>query len=461
MVDMAGTGGTSPIDYQALGSCRTPLLIGVRHHSAALARALPELLDAFAPAAVLIELPEDMSPWLKYLADPETVAPVALSAAGGDGGLFFYPLADFSPELIAIRWAFQHDVPVIPCDLAVAAKQSAVCLAPGPPPDGTPPSDGPDEQQGNAEMEACVPRRHTESDRDAGVLHQLLRRTGARDTGQLWERLVETPAVAQRAEAVRQAALLFGWAVRKSNAQTDPHNLVREAVMRRAVGQAPAHSVAVVGAFHAPALLPDMLLAHQDADSQLLASLAYDDAPPAISLVPYAFSQLDERSGYPAGIRDPLWHQRVSQARSTEEIDQLSVTVATDICRHMRAAGHVAGTPDAAEIARMVRDWRGCEIYPSGDVVNCWNRCRAAWCRASYSVGGVPWRRRPKRCWWETSEDAWCPACRSVGWLFIWNNCSAASDCPAPRAKGKSLANCGWMYCATLAIEREPWCCVS
>ncbi|MEE3920839.1 DUF5682 family protein [Micromonospora sp. BRA006-A] len=72
----------------------------MRHHSPVLAAAIPALLDAAAPDAVLVELPADMQPWLPWLAHPDTHAPVALAAADGDEGgpLAFYPFADFSPS---------------------------------------------------------------------------------------------------------------------------------------------------------------------------------------------------------------------------------------------------------------------------------------------------------------------------------------------------------------------------
>ena len=72
---------------EPLVECHEPLLIGVRHHSSALARAIPQLLDAFCPATLLLELPSDLGDWIAYLADPQTVAPIALSAVGGDGQL--------------------------------------------------------------------------------------------------------------------------------------------------------------------------------------------------------------------------------------------------------------------------------------------------------------------------------------------------------------------------------------
>ena len=89
---------------EALWSSREPLLIGVRHHSPALAAVVGELLDGFAPDRLLIELPPELAPWLEWLAHPDTIAPVALAAVRQDGGgLSFYPFADFSPELATPR----------------------------------------------------------------------------------------------------------------------------------------------------------------------------------------------------------------------------------------------------------------------------------------------------------------------------------------------------------------------
>ena len=61
-----------------LADCRAPLLIGVRHHSAALARVMPKLLAEFKPKAILVEMPPDFQPWLEYLGKDDLEAPVAL-----------------------------------------------------------------------------------------------------------------------------------------------------------------------------------------------------------------------------------------------------------------------------------------------------------------------------------------------------------------------------------------------
>ncbi|MFD9478520.1 DUF5682 family protein [Streptomyces nojiriensis] len=119
---------------EALAAAREPYLIGVRHHSPALAAVVPALLDASGADVVCVELPAEFQSWLEHLADPETVAPVALAGTGEDGRLAFYPFADFSPELAAIRWARTAGAAVICCDLPLADRGWTEPAAPPPGP---------------------------------------------------------------------------------------------------------------------------------------------------------------------------------------------------------------------------------------------------------------------------------------------------------------------------------------
>src|SRR5262249_18550429 len=77
---------------------------------------------------------------------------------------------------------------------------------------------------------------------------------------------------------------------------------------------------------------------------------------PTTSLIPYSFAQLDQRSGYPAGIMDPVWQQIMLAAIDPQTANRLIADLAVELCRHLRREGHVAGTPDATEIVRLARD---------------------------------------------------------------------------------------------------------
>ncbi|NUR28756.1 MAG: hypothetical protein HOV83_23440, partial [Catenulispora sp.] len=341
-----------------LAACTAPYLIGVRHHSPAVAAVVPALLDAADVDVVCVELPTDFQRWLPYLADPETVAPVALAGAGAGGYLGFYPFADFSPELAAIRWARAKGREVVCCDLPLGD--------PG----------------WSRRAEGTEPAKGSTAFADA------LRQSGTGRIGDdYWDRAVEVLAPGCAPEAVRRAALAVGWALRVDNTGGVPAvDLAREAHMRALISQAASGGrrvAAVIGAFHAPALLADVSATDDTTTGTATkttkmaktaeATKATEAEAPATSFVPYAFDLLDARSGYPAGIRDPRWQQAVFAAGGDPESILLAAARAiTDVCRELRAAGHTAGTGEAAETLRLAGDLARLRALPApgrGEIV--------------------------------------------------------------------------------------------
>ncbi|MEV6731143.1 MULTISPECIES: DUF5682 family protein [unclassified Streptomyces] len=414
----------------ALAASRAPYLLGVRHHSPALAAVVPALLDASEAEVVCVELPADFQPWLEHLADPETKAPVALAGTGRDGGLAFYPFADFSPELAAIRWARARGAEVRCCDLPL-----------------TDPGWTLRSSDQDASEDAAHGRRR--------LFAEALTASGTgRDGDDLWDRAVEVLAPGCAPEAVRRAALGVGWALRQDG-PVPATDLAREAHMRSVINAAASGGrkvAALIGAFHAPALLvaepapagvasaptdadvragqgapatpsrtadadrasgmePAAVVVAEPAPGPGNSAPAADEEPvpgsgadasapetpapgggrgagsvtgpgsgsgtavrevaagPALvpgadagegavtSFVPYSFDLLDSRSGYPAGIRDPLWQQAVLEAGGDPVRVRDAASVAlTGICRELRRAGHTAGTGEAAETLRLACD---------------------------------------------------------------------------------------------------------
>jgi len=295
-------------------------LIGVRHHSPMLAAAMPALLDAARPDALLVELPTEMQPWLQWLAHPDTRAPVALAAAGdGDSDLLaFYPFADFSPELSALRWAVRHDIPVHCCDLPLADPAWRR------PDGGRPSGDG------------------------GGLTRIVAGQLSGRDDEDLWDRWVEAQAPGSPPEAIRRAALAAGWALRYDSSAVGALDLRRESWMRQRIRETPGTLAVVIGAFHAPAL------AGLDDDAPLDAAAA---EPAVISLVPFTFELLDARSGYPAGIRDPRWQQSVFECGGDPALlTGRTHAFAVEVARSVRAQGQPAGPAEAAEAGRLAVD---------------------------------------------------------------------------------------------------------
>ncbi|SNT48746.1 vWA domain-containing protein [Actinacidiphila glaucinigra] len=334
-----------------------PYLVGVRHHAPSLAAALPALLDGAEPDVLLVELPGEMQEWLPWLAHEDTRAPVALAAAPGDGGggPAFYPFADFSPELAAVRWAARCGVPVVACDLPLADRAW---------------------DAGRTTAPAADPRPG---------LHTALRaRLTGRPGDDLWDRLVEATAPGSPPEALRRAALLTGWALRRDTAEgagVPALDLRREQWMRARVAEAVADGrrvAVVVGAFHAPALVPAGLWPRGTAPED---EPEAPDAPHApqggaawtTSLIPYAYPLLDERSGYPAGIRDPEWQHMVLEAAGDPgALDEVLTRAAVRICAELRSQGHPSGPADAREISRLAGDLarlRGLPAAGRGELV--------------------------------------------------------------------------------------------
>ncbi|MFC5901111.1 DUF5682 family protein [Streptomyces zhihengii] len=335
-----------------------PFLIGVRHHAPSLAAALPALLDAAAPDVLLVELPAEFQPWLGWLAHEDTEAPVALAAVLADGpgsgpagerGPAFYPFADFSPELVALRWAARHGVPAVACDLPLADRAWAGGGpdTPAPVPDAGP-APGPGEGHG---LSAALRSRLT-----------------GRDGDDLWDRLVEAPAPGSPPEALRRAALLTGWALRheaEAQGAVDGTDLVREACMRRHVAEALASGrrpAVVVGAFHTPALLASAAGGARTAAEPAPGADGHADdaagtAACTVSLIPYTYPLLDSRSGYPAGIRDPEWqHTVLDAAGDPTALHEALIRTAVRVCAALREQGHPYGPADGREVVRVAGD---------------------------------------------------------------------------------------------------------
>ncbi|GAB6901670.1 DUF5682 family protein [Kineosporia succinea] len=327
-----------------------PYLIGVRHHSPALSAVIPALLDELRPQSVLIEMPPQFERWTTWLGHPDTMAPVALAGSGEP--LPFYPFADFSPELVAIRWAVARGVPVVACDLPLGdegwggrsrakgrGKKSAVHEAPS----------GDHSETGSGAREPFA---------------QALRRSQTgRDGDDLWDRVVEAPAPGATPEQVRRAALAVGWALRADEAvdgRVASVDLRREAQMRAVVAdhrrRHPDHRVALlVGAFHAPALVSAENVDPASQTAELEAPRPVAEV--TTSLIPYADPLLDSRSGYPAGIRDPRWQaETVRAGGDPAKVSAAASRVAVEVCAQIREGGHPAGPGEAREVVRLTED---------------------------------------------------------------------------------------------------------
>ncbi|AYG80971.1 hypothetical protein DWB77_03109 [Streptomyces hundungensis] len=272
----------------ARACARGPLLLGVRHHGPGSARAVLAALEAARPRAVLIEGPPEGDALLDLAADEAMRLPVALLAHVVDdpGRAAFWPMAEFSPEWVAIRWALAHGARVRFIDLPAAHS-----LAAGE----------------EAEPEDGGPR--------IDPVRALAETAGYDDPERWWEDVVEHRDAAAD-PAAPFAALGEAMAVLRETYGDGghPRDLVREAHMRqqlRAATREFGDEVAVVcGAWHVPALAAKFTVA---ADRALLKGLPKVKAE--LTWVPWTHRRLARRSGYGAGIDSPGWYGHLFSAR--------------------------------------------------------------------------------------------------------------------------------------------------
>ncbi|MFT9667219.1 DUF5682 family protein [Streptomyces rhizosphaericola] len=352
-----------------------PLLLGVRHHGPGSARAVRAALDAARPAAVLIEGPPEGDALLPLAADPQMRPPVALLAHAVDdpGRAAFWPLAEFSPEWVAIRWALAHGVPVrfvdLPATHSLALKEphgEETAPAPRTPADEVP--------AGPSPTPAVDPVR------------ALAETAGYDDPERWWEDVVEhrspaggaTPRTAADALAPFAALAEAMTALREAYGDGGhPRDAVREAYMRiqlRTARKEFGDGVAVVcGAWHVPALATRTTLA---ADRALLKGLP--KVRTEMTWVPWTHRRLARHSGYGAGIDSPGWYGHLFAAPD-RPIERWMTKVA-GLLREEDRSVSTAHVIEAVRLAETLAAMRGRPLAGLGETTDA---VRAVMCEGS------------------------------------------------------------------------------
>ncbi|NBM17457.1 hypothetical protein GUY61_17915 [Streptomyces sp. GC420] len=299
----------------------------MRHHGPGSARAVRAALDEREPRVVLIEGPPEGDALVALAADPGMRPPVALLAHVLDDPrrAAFWPLAAFSPEWVAIRWALRRDVPVRFIDLPAAHSLAF------PDADGGADGDGRGEPGPTARPDA-----DSGTDADTGVdpgagadaeslridpVAVLAEAVGYDDPERWWEDVVEHRGDGTRPQEDGALApfLALGEAMQALRETYGDggytRDLVREAHMRLQLRAARKEfgddGVAVVcGAWHVPALAARTTAT---ADRALLKGLPR--AKVEMTWVPWTHRRLARHSGYGAGITSPGWYGHLFAAR--------------------------------------------------------------------------------------------------------------------------------------------------
>ncbi|WP_416983648.1 DUF5682 family protein [Streptomyces sp. T028] len=290
---------------RSAGDVRRPLLLGVRHHGPGSARAVRAALEAARPRAVLIEGPPEADTLIPLAAGQDMRPPVALLAHAVDepGRSAFWPMAEFSPEWVALRWALERRVPARFIDLPATHTLAW---------DGRADTEEGQAPEGQAPEGQAAERQSGEAGEGVRIdpLGALAEAAGYDDAERWWEDVVEHRGVGGQDPLAPFAAVEEAMtAVRETYEGAEGHrDLVREAYMRLQVRAAQREfgdgAVAVVcGAWHVPALRRKAAVAD---DRALLKGLAKVRAD--LTWVPWTHRRLAREGGYGAGIDSPGWY---------------------------------------------------------------------------------------------------------------------------------------------------------
>ncbi|ANH95535.1 hypothetical protein A8713_19205 [Streptomyces sp. SAT1] len=300
------------------------MLLGVRHHGPGSARAVRAALDAARPPVVLIEGAPEADALIALAADEDMRPPVALLAHAVDepGRSAFWPLAEFSPEWVALRWALEHGVPArfidLPATHTLAWQAEEEEAETGPTDDADTGAAEPAEPaELNHPADPAEPGSETTTgpgsvpapgaDVRVDPLAVLAATAGYDDPERWWEDVVEHRGPGSEDAFAPFLVLEEAMGALRETYGSRDRDLVREAHMRlqvRAAQREFGDGVAVVcGAWHVPALRQRATVT---ADRALLKGLPKIKTD--MTWVPWTHRRLSRFSGYGAGIDAPGWY---------------------------------------------------------------------------------------------------------------------------------------------------------
>lgn len=358
-------------------------VLGIRHHGPGSAHSVAEALATLRPDLVLVEGPPELDQVVPLLSDPEMTPPVAglIYAVEQPRVASFYPLASFSPEWVAIRWALSTGTEVRAIDLP-AAHSFALHIAAAPA--GAPAS----EDDGDTTVEDAVPAARLQQPYRPDAIAMLAEAARYSDAERWWEDAIEhrNAGPVDRFAAITEAiAEIRAVDNRPSDHPDVMENNLREAAMRRllraAIREGHGRIAVVCGAYHAPALVAaDFPPAA--ADNKLLAGLPKTKV--AVTWVPWTSDRLSLRSGYGAGVTAPGWYQHLfTHWTAAESSGDVATTWLVRVARTLRRENLDASTASVVEASRMAGALAAVRGRPTPGLAELDDAAQAVFCDGS------------------------------------------------------------------------------
>nr|MCU0494798.1 DUF5682 family protein [Chloroflexaceae bacterium] len=319
------------------------VLMPVRHHSPACARAVVQLAQQLRPAAILVEGPSDFNERLDELYLPHTLPIAIYSYVRLDEQArlgAFYPFCEHSPEWQALLVGRKLGAAVRFIDMPwadLATRRTAT---------------------------------HRYADRElrtSPYIPTLCQKLGVEDFDSLWDRLLEVdPRLT--AEQVLERVGHFCYYLRMSGSHVPDEDLRREAFMadqvRAAQQEFNGPILVITGGYHSYGLF-ELLFQDKETrrrgDEEFVAHLPISSSPAlpiatdrGIALTPFTDERLDSLTGYEAGMPSPGFYRQVWQARAAGRGD-IYRNLLADAVATLRKRGQTASTADLIAVETSAR----------------------------------------------------------------------------------------------------------
>ncbi|MFX3632772.1 MAG: DUF5682 family protein [Candidatus Pristimantibacillus sp.] len=343
-------------------------LFGIRHLSPAGAYHLRQFLDEIQPTIVLIEGPSDANQWIKQMTVAGVVPPIALMAYTETLPIrtLLYPLAAYSPEYEAIRWAAANQAEAafidLPSEIAISlyefrkkARNNTEAI---PSEDEITQEDG---IQTTEEAESTSDQNRSRLDyyeRQHQLYEDIAALAGEQDYESYWERHFEH---VDSSSEYQQEITAYSRNMRElqesEEKAADPLeaaiNEVRESYMRLEIsrrladGIDPGRIVVVTGAHHVSGLNAEL-----DPMSELeLAALPRTMTKQ--TLMPYSYYKLSNQSGYGAGNPAPAYYELLWDCLQEGGLQDLPSLYLTQVTHRLREQGTFRSTASVIEGVRL------------------------------------------------------------------------------------------------------------
>lgn len=359
------------------------LYVPVRHHSPACALHLEHVIGRYRPEIILVEGPENANHLIPVLSHPDTVSPVALYYSFRDQGRVlepdrepgfyrcYYPFADCSPELVALRKARELEIPVRFMDLPYGRILHATRHARG--------------LRSTEEKVSYASDRYLAHSRFQEI---LCRRAGVRHFEEFWEKYFEVGGMELSDEAFFRLMNIYCQLTRENTPEPELWEdgcLAREQHMAMRIREASGQYrrvLVVAGGFHISGLLNP----REEAAAPALPEKGVQEVWP----MRYTMPGLDALSGYASGMPSPGFYHRVFGRlhQTADPWDSVVLDYLVETGRMLRKQGYGISTSDeinameqAAGLA-LLRDKAGPGLYELQDgVLSCFVKGEADYSR--------------------------------------------------------------------------------